>query len=572
MLSVTASRPTGTVRRDARLSRVGMALAAAAVVALALLPFGVNPAALGMVTLGLVYGLFTYGLDLSWGRVGLISVGQAAFFGLGAYGAAVSARLGVPMAVGSVAGIVVAMGLGALLAWLALQVKGEKALPLFILFTLAASQLLQRAATSLPDLTGGSNGATVPRLPLLTTYYLVAGVVVLVVLLTYRLLIRGRRGVFQLAVDTNEMRAESLGIGVAGVKVVAFTAAAGASAIAGALFAPVSGIVTPATLGLALSTSVLTWLAVGGRGSVAGPFIGALLLTLIEQMVGGTLRSVYVFALGIAFIAVVMVAPDGIAGMVRRAVRGGRDIRRLPAAKPVPRRRRDAAPGAALLVVRGVEQRIGRSVIVRDVSLTVESGQIVALIGPNGAGKSTLLSVIAGILEPTSGRVEMWGHDVTRMRPDQRARRGMGRLFQVPSVFASLSVADNRRLAAVMAGSRPAAPSEAEGEVVAGELSMAQRRNLELDMVLEGPPDLVLLDEPAAGLSHADARALAQRLRETSAASHCAMVIVEHDMEIVREVADVVVVLADGEIIASGSMDEIVAHDAVRRAYLGSPA
>lgn len=568
----TATRAPGhTARRDARLSRVGVVAAAVTVGVLAVLPFGVNPTALGIVALGLVYGLFTYGLDLSWGRAGLISVGQAAFFGLGAYGVAVGARLGIPLPLAALAGVVVATLIGAIIAALALRVESAKAVPLFILFTLATSQLLQRAATSLPELTGGSNGLTMPRPPLVVTYYVVLAVVVIVVALTYRFVVHGRQGLFQLAVVTNPVRAESIGIGIASVQTRAFAAAAGVSAIAGALFAPVAGIVTPASLGLALSTSVLAWLAVGGRASIAGPFAGAVVLTVLEQTVGGALRNVYVFGLAVAFIAVVLVAPTGVAGLVRSALRGGRDIPRVHRVSPVRPRRVDADPGSALLEVHAVEQRLGGAVILRDVSLAVSAGQIVALIGPNGAGKSTLLSVVAGSLRPTRGSVSYRGTDVTRFGPARRARMSMGRLFQVPSVFAALTVADNRRIARVLAGTAETGTRAfgADDDITAGELSMAQRRNLELDLVLAGASELVLLDEPAAGLSHADARTLAQRLRATVADTGCAMLVVEHDMELVREVADIVVVLADGRVIARGTMDDVVAHDAVRRAYLG---
>lgn len=574
---MTAQPATGlagsSARRDLRLRTAGVAATAITTVVLALLPFGVNPAALSIVTLGLVHGLFTYGLDLSWGRVGLISVGQAAFFGIGAYAVAVAPGLGLSPLAAAAIGVALAALLAGLVARLALGIEGETAVPLFILLTLGVSQLLQRSASSFTEVTGGSNGLSVSAPPLLATYYLVLGVVVVVVAATFRFVVKGRVGAFQLAVTLQPRRAESLGISPRSTAAGGFMVAGAVSAVAGALFAPVAGIVTPHALGLALSTSVLTWLAVGGKGSLAGPFAGAMLLTLAAQFLGGAWQSLYVFALAVAFIVVIEVAPEGLAGAVRKTLRRGRDIPRLPRARPVrPRPVRGAGSGP-LLEVTGVEYRIGRATILHDVSLAVERGRCVALIGPNGAGKSTLLSVIAGQLHPTRGTVTLGREGIDRLRPDQRARRGIGRMFQVPSVFADLSVADNRRIAGLMAGRQVNALTRhtagREDEVVAGELSMAERRNLELDMVLEGPPDLVLLDEPAAGLSHADARELARRLRRISAESGCSMLIVEHDMEIVREVADVVVVLAAGTVIATGSMDEIVAHDAVREAYLG---
>ena len=566
----------GTARRDSRLTKVGAAAGAGALVLLGLLPFGVNPAALSVVTLGLVYGLFTYGLDLSWGRAGLISVGQAAFFGVGAYAVAIAPGFGIPGPLFLVAGIAVSMALAAIMARIALSVTDEMAVPLFILLTLAVSQMLQRSASSLIDITGGTNGLPVRGMAVLPAYYLVLVVVVVVVAVTHRFVVRGRRGMRLLAVLSNPARAESLGVNARGSQVGGFVAAAAVSAIAGGLFAPVAGIVTPQALGLALSTAVLTWLAVGGKGSIVGPFVGAGLLTIAEQSLGGVWQSAYIIALAIAFIVVVSIAPSGLAGAVRSIARKGRDISRLPKVRPVAPVETEGVDGAPLLAVRNVDQRLGGALILQDVSLTIDDGQCVALIGPNGAGKSTLLGVIAGQLRPSRGTVELRGRDIGSLRVDQRARRRVGRLFQVPSVFSTLTVADNRRIASLLAGRDPGWPTGdgfgLEDDVTAGELSMAERRNLELDMVLLGPPELVLLDEPAAGLSHADARALAKRLRDTIATSGCSMLIVEHDMEIVREVADVVVVLAEGRVIAVGTMDEIVEHDAVRRAYLGGVA
>ena len=543
------------------------AILVAVVVLLAVLPFGLAPYALGVVALGLVYGLFTYGLDLSWGRVGLISVGQAAFFGLGAYALTIGVSLGVPWVLAAALGVVLAAGIAGLIAQIALAVKGETAVPLFILFTLGISQLLQRVATSMPEVTGGSNGMVAPTLDLVPTYYLVLAVTVIVVGLTFRFFVAGRRGAFQLAVLVNPARAEHLGISVRGTQTAAFMISAAVSAVAGALFAPVAGLVTPATLGLALSTSVLTWLAVGGKGSLIGPFLGAVLLTVAAQTLGRTWQSWYVFGLAALFILVVRFAPGGVVGGARRLFLGRSEVLRVPSARPVQRPSTPPSTDAPLLQVRAVDQRFGRSSVLQDISLTVRSGQCVALIGPNGAGKSTLLSVIAGLLRPSAGRVLLRGEDVTLYGVDRRARLGIGRLFQVPSVFTALSVADNLTLAALSGGSADRAPADAR---LAGELSMAERRHLELDMVLRGPSDLVLLDEPAAGLSHADARTLAQRLRRVVEDTGCGMVVVEHDMEIVREIADRVVVLSNGAIIASGTMDEIVAHDAVRHAYLGS--
>jgi branched-chain amino acid transport system permease protein len=568
------SRSAAPVRApDATRRRLTAPAAVLTVVLLAAAPFGLAPYALGFLTLGLVHGLFTYGLDLSWGRVGLISVGHAAFFGTGAYAVAIGADAGLPMLVAGGAGVMAAAVLALFVGAVALSVPESTAVPLLILLTLGVSQLLQRAATSLPDVTGGANGKLAPVLDLVGGYYLVLAACVLVVALTHAWLGKGRRALFQAAVLSNPVRAEHLGIDLRSTRLVAFTASGAVAALAGALFAPVAGIVTPAALGLALSTSVLTWLAVGGKGSVAGTFLGAVLLTTGTQALGGTWQSWYVFATAALFVIVVQVAPSGLAGLVRRLLGGGRDVPTLPtrlrpSAKTATRAATPDGDDRYLLRVEDIEVSFGGTPVLRGASLTVARGECVCLIGPNGAGKSTLLGAIAGSVEVSGGSVTFRGEDVTHQPSFRRVRRGMGRMFQVPRVFDDLTVADNRRAAAVMAG-QEGAVDPTEVAVLAGGLSMAHRRHLELDMVLAGPPDLLLLDEPAAGLSHDETAELARRIRAVAADGRCGVVVVEHDMELVRDLADRVVVLSRGEVIADGSMDEIVAHDAVRTAYLG---
>ncbi|MFW3168831.1 ATP-binding cassette domain-containing protein [Geodermatophilus sp. CPCC 206100] len=561
------ARPRGPAVR-----RWSAPVAVVAVGALAAAPFGLAPFALGILTLALVYGLFTYGLDLAWGRVGLVSVGQAAFFGAGAYAVVIGTDAGMSLPVAGLLGVLAGAALAALVAAIALSVPEATSVPLLILLTLGVSQLLQRTATSLPDVTGGANGGLAPVLGLVEGYYVVLAACVVAVALTAGLLVEGRRGLFQLTSLSNPLRAEHLGVDLRRTRWVAFVAAGAVSALAGVLFAPVSGIVTPASLGLALSASVLVWLAVGGKGSIAGPFLGAGLLTIGTQTLGGTLQNWYVLGTAALFVVVVQVAPQGLAGALRRLVGRGRDVPALPGRiRPLAPHPAPAVAGGRVLEVRDVEVDFGGTPVLQGASLTVDPGEVVCLIGPNGAGKSTLLGAVAGSVEVARGRVLVQGVDVTAEPTHRRVRRGMARMFQVPRVFDDLTVADNRRAAAVMAGVEPDAGGDDAGEQrVAGELSMADRRHLELDMVLTGSPELLLLDEPAAGLSHDETGALAARIRAVAADRRCGIVVVEHDMELVRQLADRVVVLSRGVVIADGSMDEIVAHDTVRTAYLGA--
>lgn len=217
----------------------------------------------------------------------------------------------------------------------------------------------------------------------------------------------------------------------------------------------------------------------------------------------------------------------------------------------------------------------GALTVLRDVSFKVGDGEAVALVGANGAGKTTLLNLIAGDLTPTAGEIEVLGEQVTGWHAHRRANLGLGRLFQVPSIYPELTPAQNMRLALSEAFREIELPPELArfsdiDDMLARDLSLADQRALELAVAIGWGPIVVLLDEPAAGLSHEDALRLAELLRRVNARLDCTLVVVEHDMEIVRELADRVVVMANGRILTEGSMDEVAAHEEVRSAYLGN--
>lgn len=538
--------------------------------ALIFAPFGLAPSALSILSLSLVYGLFTYGLDLSWGRVGLISVGHAAFFGLGAYAVAIGTKAGLNLFGAAALGVVIATVLALALGAVALSAPESLSVPLLILLTLGISQLLERIATSIPSVTGGANGLTMPSMGLVSGYYIVLGACLIGVLITFGMLINSRRGFYQDASLINPLRAEHLGINLRATRLIAFSVSGTIAAVAGVLFTPLVGIVTPTALGLALSTSVLTWLAVGGKGSVFGPFIGAGLLTIGTQTLSGTWQSWYIFATAALFIAVVLFAPSGLVGLSRRLT-GRNAIHNSIPSKVRPFRDKSVharSSDAWLLEVDDLEVDLGGTPIVRGVSVRVHPGEIVCLIGPNGAGKSTLLGAIAGSVEVSRGSVSLKEKDVTRLPIYRRIRMGMGRMFQVAEIFDDYTVADNLRAAQIMAG-HEVNRDDTAADSKASQLSMAERRNLELDMVMTGPPDLILLDEPAAGLSRSETASLASRIQRIAAEQSCGVLVVEHDMELVRQLADRVIVLSRGVIIAEGSMDEVIAHEEVRAAYIG---
>lgn len=545
------------------------ALIAVPVVLLAAAPFGLSAFTLAVLTLGLTYGLLAYGLDLAWGRAGMLSVGHAAFFGLGAYAVALGQEHGWPLA----STVVLALAAAAVIALLIARIGLASAVPdaPLILLTLGVGLLLQKAATSFTPVTGGSNGLSVSDPGVVISYYRTFVVAAVVVGLC-TLVLRGRFGAQLVAAARNRERAEQTGIDTVRVRTVAFVLSATVSAIAGTLYAPVAGLVSPPVFGLALSTSVLVWLAVGGRESVLGPFLAAIVLTAGQQLLGSSWQSWYVLGLAAVFVLVVQVLPGGVAGAVRGWLRRDRAAVTLPRVRP--RSRTTPSTDGPALVLQGISKSFGSVQVLDGVDLTVAQGRCVCLIGPNGAGKSTLLAVVAGQLAADTGTLRLFGQDAVALPVHDRVRLGVGRMFQIPSVVAELSPADNIRLARLSAPREVELPAAyrdlaADEVTVAGTLALADRRRLELAMVLAGAPRLVLLDEPAAGLGPDDAERLVHALREVIAHTGCAMLVVEHDMDIVRGLADEVAALHQGRVIAHGSMDEIVADAAVRQAYLG---
>jgi branched-chain amino acid transport system ATP-binding protein len=248
----------------------------------------------------------------------------------------------------------------------------------------------------------------------------------------------------------------------------------------------------------------------------------------------------------------------------------------------------------SLLSVEHVSRRFGSLIAVNNVSLSVEPGELRAVIGPNGAGKTTFFNMISGFLAPTSGRILFEGEDVTRLLPARRVWRGIARTFQVTEVFPELSVRENLRIATEVAAGyrrRPWISREADAEVCArvtdlsdmgglsdketrpvGELSHGDQRATEIMMALALKPRLLLLDEPTAGMGDQETYNITQLIRQLHKDHKLSIVLIEHDMRVVFHLADRIMVLAEGAMLAEGTPPEIAANEMVQAAYLGKAA
>lgn len=564
---------------------------------LALVPFTLGDFIAYQLGLFILYGIVGQGIALCWGRVGILPLGQAMFFGLGAYlggGALIWAE-------GSWAlllpGLVLAVVLPALLAGLVALVVFRRQTgsgPYFSLITLALSMLTYQLALSASDLTGGFNGLTgIPPLPGTdpwgNLYWVILGTLLATTLGTTWLL-RAPIGTIWSAVAQNEARLSFLGYNVAGQKALAFAGSAALAALAGALYASQQGIVSPQTLGYVLSGELLIWTAVGGRQTILGPVAGAILIGFLSSELRDGF-ALWEVLLAVIFIGVVLLMPQGLGGLVRPLVAR---ISPRAAQRQTPERDRTAplsdTPARPDLCFSDVVVTMGSVHILRGLSFEMTTSGLHCVIGPNGAGKTSSFNALSGLLPVSGGAIRWNGRDVTGLLPHQVARLGIARKLQVPMIFHDLSVADHlniaiwaqnlspfdalrassfRRRNPVMDELFTLFPFLRDEHKTAGELSLGHRQMLEFALSVMNKPALVLLDEPCAGLSKLETTEMTgaiARMRDTFGIS---ALIVEHDFNVVETLSDHIYVLHQGQLLAEGALDQIRTNPQVQAVYAG---
>jgi urea ABC transporter permease protein UrtC len=535
----------------------------------------------------LIYGLVAQGVALCWGRSGFLPLGQALFFGLGAYIAGWGLRtangdwlsLLVPLAL-AVLAPAVAAGVVGLLVFARRSSSG----PFFSLITLALSMLGFQLANSLDTVTGGFNGLTaIPGLPGIDSYselYFVVIACLVANSLLFAWLCNSPFGLLLSAIRQNEERLQFLGFRTDLLKSLAFAISAAMAGLAGALFAAHQGIVTPQAVGFLLSSELVIWTAVGGRASLFGPVIGAVAIGYLSA----ELRDSFAYweiLVALIFIIVVLKFPEGFAARLDPS----------PAPHPLrtnPLPSRDRADSVAL-ECRDVRLARGGVQILNGLDLIIAKPGIHCMIGPNGAGKTSAFNVLSGRFRLSSGDIIWNGRPIAR-RPVQVARCGIIRKFQIPSVFAELSVGEsidialwaNRLTWSQMFSSRPYRwttpaldrlrtlfPFLDDTSKRAGALSAGERQMLEYAMVNLAEPRLLLLDEPCAGLSPHETAIMIAAIAAIHYAFGATVVIIEHDMQVVERLADFVHVLHLGARLAEGPVAEIKLNPAVQAVYAG---
>jgi len=558
------------------------------------------------------YALAVLGYQFIFGRIGALSLAQGAFFGLGAYASALLAlKLGWDFARSFPAAIALALVLAAIVGGTVLRLASHY----FALATLAVAELLHILAIEWIALTGGGNGLpnvpgivlfdwTVPRGWPVTAF--VWGWVAVGVLLAASYA-RSLYGDGARLLRAEPLAAAAAGIDEAGRRMAAFLLSAAFGAAGGALYVHTLGVVSVEAMQFDVMVLILCMTVIGGRNGVAGALVGALLLVHLPEWFRAFEGWRYL-AYGAGLLLVIIAAPEGIAGAVEAL------WRRWFGAPPVPAARaqgpaKAAAPEAppygaarpytddrAILAVQALGIAFGGNRALAGVTMFLRPGEILGLIGPNGSGKTTLLNLMSGFHRPESGQIFLDGRDITRFRAWQRARAGIARSFQHGALAGDLTALDNVAVAASasragigdvfrLAGRDPkrrraraaalAALNAAGAAKIAGklgaDLSAAERRRVELARALVAEPKVILLDEPAAGLSDVEKTGLRAALREI-AARGVGIVVVDHGMPFLMALASRVVCLDAGRVIAGGTPAEVAADPEVRRAYLGTGA
>ena len=553
-----------------------------------------------------IAGIVAMGLVVLTGYGGMTSFGQATFMGCGAYvsalltgGAGLSPWLALPAAL--LASGVAALALGAV----TLRLSGHY----LALATIAWAVSLYYLAGNLDGLGRNDGLSGIPPLRIgslaLTgsrEYFVVVWTAAaLVVLLTSNLL-DSRVGRAIRALRGGAAAAASCGVHLPRARILAFTYAAVLAGLAGWLYAHMQRSVNPTPFGLNAGIEYLLMAVVGGAGSIWGALLGAGLVTVVNDQLQSLLPRLLgqqgnyeTIVFGVLLVLVLQTAPDGLWPQMRRLFPSARPRRVRADAAALPARTLPAA-GAPVLSATGLRKTFGGLVAVNGMGLRLDAAEIVGLIGPNGAGKSTTFNLLTGVTRPGAGQVRFLGRDITGLSPPGVARLGIARSFQHVKLVPGMSVLENVALGAHLRGAAgPLAAIlrldraeearlfaearrqiarvglDAQADKPGDSLALGQQRLVEIARALCLDPILLLLDEPAAGLRHAekaDLAALLRRLRNDGVT----VLLVEHDMEFVMRLADRLVVMEFGAKLAEGAPAAIRADPAVIEAYLGAAA
>jgi len=570
----------------------------------------------------LVWGLFGIGFDILFGYTGLLSFGQSAFYGTGGFVAAyLLTRTGFPnVFLALIIGMISAAVVGYLVGLIALRRTGIY----FAMITVAIAEVFFFVEFNpLADFTGGENG--LPGVPTpsfnlgFTTLHFTTGwslyqflaVCYFVGIVIALRIVRSPVGAVLSAIRDNPQRAQAVGHNIHGYKLTAFVIAAAYAGFAGGLLGVLQAFMPPDAFTFETSGQLVMQTAIGGSGTLFGPLLGAAVWLFLQDFLQSALGlgAAWKLVLGIVFVLLVTflrrgiiggignlyelatartkVEPTGAASLADFAEAPG------PAAAPamVPHKREGDRTSGPILQASGLSKRYGGLLANSDIDFTVNHGELRGVIGPNGAGKSTFFKMLTCEVAPTSGKILFEGRDITGKSVTDVCQLGLTKSYQVNQLFTRLTVRQNLTVA-VLADLRgkfkldlfrsvesiPGLKEQVEQTLqlvrLAGrpdtkvsDLAYGEKRRLEIGLALATSPSLLLLDEPLAGMSPQERVETVKLLKSISRGR--TMIVIDHDMDALFELAECVTVLQEGRVLVEGTPDEIKANPAVQEAYLG---
>lgn len=536
-------------------------------------------------------------VDIVWGYCGTLTFGQSAFFGIGVYALAIIfteygfGSWQALFAMGT--SVVVAAGVGALTGWLSFYPGST---PLYAsIVSLVVPIVLVQILYSGGTFTGSSSGLVgFETFDLeLESWFRLAGLSLAAVAVVALIIMRSDTGRLLKALRDNDERCSYLGINTSRYRIIVLVLTAIIASLAGFGYAAFGAVAAPENAGFTFGTRLIIMVALGGRGTIIGAIVGALSIEVASAYLSGSLPYVWELIIGIALIAVILAFPDGLLGAVGRLGRGILPSKASATTQLRPVATADTGPAGSevAMKVTGLGKHFGSLSVLDGVTFEAKRSELLSLVGPNGAGKTTLIRCLSDGRERSTGFVAIAGHSIDRLPPDCVVQFGLGRKFQAASVFETLTVAECLRVArthrarpspvstssvlelpaAAIAVVERSGLSDRLGEE-ARNLSHGLKQALELAMVLALEPEVLLLDEPTAGLTRAERQAFADILTSLASRDRLCILLVEHDLDFVREISSRIIVLHQGKIALDGSVQEVVDSSLVREIYTGQQA
>jgi branched-chain amino acid transport system permease protein len=536
-------------------------------------------------------------VDIMWGYCGTLTFGQSAFFGIGVYALAICfteygfGTWQALLALGAT--VVISMTVAALTGWLSFYPGST---PLYAsIVSLVVPIVLVQILYSGGTFTGSSSGLVgFETFDLeFEDWFRLAGLSLIAVTVVAVTIMRSDAGRLLTALRDNDSRCTYLGIDTSRTRIIVLVLTSAVAGLAGFGYAAFGAVAAPENASFTFGTRLIIMVALGGRGTIIGAIVGALSIEVASAYLSGSLPYVWELIIGVALVAVILAFPDGLVGLVKQVLRGVRGRPSKPAIelRPVARAAVADRGSDVAIEVRELGKHFGSLSVLESVQFTARNAELLSLVGPNGAGKTTLIRCLSDGRERSSGHVAIAGRAIGHFPPDRIVRFGLGRKFQTASVFETLTVAECLRVARTQHAPPALTSTSTVLELPAAAIavlersSLAERLNeearnlshglkqaLELAMVLSLEPEVLLLDEPTAGLTRAERQGFAEILTTLVSRDRLCILLVEHDLDFVCEISSRIIVLHQGRIALDGSVDEVVNSALVREIYTGQPA